>query len=62
MISRPDIPASAISERFQVHKLKIDRSFIKDANVDQDHTAITSIVISTAKSLNLKIIVNELKT
>src|SRR5450755_955152 len=43
--------------RFQVSKLKIDRSFIQDVAVKPDHAAITTAIISMAKSLNLKVIV-----
>jgi diguanylate cyclase (GGDEF)-like protein/PAS domain S-box-containing protein len=42
--------------RFQVHKLKIDRSFVQDVNVDADNAAITSAIIGLAKSLNMKTI------
>jgi EAL domain-containing protein (putative c-di-GMP-specific phosphodiesterase class I) len=42
--------------RFQVSKLKIDRSFIQDVAVKPDHAAITTAIISMAKSLNLKVI------
>jgi EAL domain-containing protein (putative c-di-GMP-specific phosphodiesterase class I) len=42
--------------RFQVSKLKIDRSFIQDVAVKPDDAAITTAIISMAKSLNLKVI------
>jgi EAL domain-containing protein (putative c-di-GMP-specific phosphodiesterase class I) len=42
--------------RVQVSKLKIDRSFIRDVAVKPDDAAITTAIISMAKSLNLKVI------
>lgn len=46
----------AYLQRFNVDKLKIDRSFVKDVLVDPQGEAITSAIISMAKSLNLKIL------
>jgi len=42
--------------RFRVSKLKIDRSFIQEVAAKPDDAAITTAIISMAKSLNLKVI------
>jgi len=42
--------------QFPVHRLKIDRSFVKAVAVNPDDAAITSAIISMGKSLNLKVI------
>jgi diguanylate cyclase (GGDEF)-like protein/PAS domain S-box-containing protein len=43
-------------KQFPVSKLKIDRSFIRDVAGNSDDAAITTAIISMAKSLNLKVI------
>jgi EAL domain-containing protein (putative c-di-GMP-specific phosphodiesterase class I) len=43
-------------KQFRVNKLKIDRSFIRNIVFDPGDAAITTAIISMAKSLNLKVI------
>jgi len=44
----------AYLKRFAIHRLKIDRSFVKDLLVDQEDAAITRTIIAIAKNLNLQ--------
>lgn len=43
-------------KRFPVSTLKIDRSFVKDINIDDDTTAIITAIIAMAHSLRLTVI------
>ncbi|MBY4677913.1 sensor domain-containing protein [Marinobacterium arenosum] len=46
----------AYLKRFPIDKLKIDRSFVSEIDVDEDDAMICNTVISMAKSLNLKVV------
>jgi len=48
--------------QFPVHKLKIDRSFLRDVPMNRDNTAITSTIIGVARSLDLKVIAEGVET
>lgn len=43
-------------KRFPIDSLKIDRSFIKDLEVDSEDAAITFAIIAMAHSLNLRVV------
>jgi diguanylate cyclase (GGDEF)-like protein/PAS domain S-box-containing protein len=49
-------------QRFPIDRLKIDGSFVRDMTTHPDAAAITQITISLAKSLNLKVIAEGVKT
>ena len=48
--------------QFQVNRLKIDRSFVKDVADNPDDAAITTAIISMARALNLEVLAEGVET
>ena len=49
-------------KKFPIDVLKIDQSFIRDLTTDQDDAAITTTVITLAKTLRLNVIAEGVET
>jgi len=48
--------------RFQIDKIKIDRSFVQNMTTNEDEAAICAAIIAMARQLNLKVIAEGVET
>lgn len=49
-------------KKFRISNLKLDRSFVRDINIDQNNTEITKAIIAMAHNLRLKVIAEGIET
>jgi diguanylate cyclase (GGDEF)-like protein/PAS domain S-box-containing protein len=49
-------------KKFKITNLKVDRSFVKDINIDQNNTEIIRAIIAMAHNLRLKVVAEGIET
>ncbi|MCW8999760.1 MAG: EAL domain-containing protein, partial [Kangiellaceae bacterium] len=49
-------------KRFPINKIKIDRSFVADIEVDEDSRSIAKAIINLGHSLNLEVLAEGVET